>query len=78
MAKHELLGHAMTIEGFPVRIGFLRRECGHGVASHMGYNSDKSPAFLIRLSDCSVVRRLKPSEQNFDEAIQNAGKLSAV
>jgi len=69
MAVHEMLGKIMSIQGHTVRLGHLRPECGLGVASDRGHNTDNSPAWLVRLSDGAVIRMLSPGE-DLDEAIR--------
>lgn len=81
MAVHEKLGHKITIEGHALRIGHLRADRDLGVASNNGITGGfvrekpngplvrvSWPAFLVRLSDLTILRQLEEKE-DFDEAI---------
>ncbi len=59
---HPLLGKSIDICGNRATVGFLRADKDRGIAM-VG-----AKPFLVRLSDASVVREMKPSE-DFDAAV---------
>jgi hypothetical protein len=70
---HDLLGKTIETTVGPVSIGFLRQECDAGI----GTRQDNS-AYLIRLSDRTVIRQVERDE-DFDTAVLGAKpKLKSV